>query len=96
MQRFSRIYVRTSLIWPIGVGGVSLKTRPLPRPFQVQCRAATFGAGMVLILLAAVAVAHGKLAGSTFSAGSSVSKLRTQLRLTFSEKIELRTFRSRT
>lgn len=81
--------VRPSLTSTIRVRIVPLKTKLLSRPFWLQLRAAAFGAGLALILLPAVALAHAKLVGSTPSAGSSVSKSPAELRLTFSEKLEL-------
>lgn len=54
-----------------------------------RCRAAIIGAGLALAVLPSVALAHTKLVRSTPSAGSSVAKAPTELRLTFSEKPEL-------
>ncbi len=66
-----------------------LKTTPVSRSPWPRLRAAAIGAGLALALLPGVALAHARLTGSTPTAGSSLSKSPTELRLTFSEKTEL-------
>lgn len=66
-----------------------ISTSPSRGSLWPRLRAAVVGAGLALAVLPSVALAHTKLVRSTPAAGSSVAKAPTELRLTFSEKVEL-------